>query len=95
MKVWHPEASTKSSSWEISARTPRPGSQLAAPPAGLAELAPTRALFRTMWEVDGHWLPGIRELCRQAEAEGKKVARLHSLEAIEAFAQAQAGVSAR
>jgi adenylate kinase family enzyme len=69
--------------------------QLAAPPAGLAELPPTRALFRTMWEVDGHWLPGIRELCRQAEAEGKMVARLHSLEAIEAFAQAQAGVSAR
>lgn len=59
----------------------------AAPPAGLAELPPTRALFETMWQVDRDWMPGIRDLCRKAEADGKKVSRLQGLEEIDAFAR--------
>jgi adenylate kinase family enzyme len=63
--------------------------QLEAPPAGLADLPPTRALFKTMSEVDRDWLPGIRDLCRAAEADGKGVSHLRSLEAIDAFAEAE------
>ena len=59
-----------------------------APPAGLAELPPTRALFETMWQVDRDWMPGIRDLCRKAEADGTKVSRLQSLEEIDAFTRA-------
>lgn len=59
----------------------------AAPPAGLAELPPTRALFETMWQVDRDWMPDVRDLCRKAEADGKKVSRLQSLEEIDAFAR--------
>jgi len=66
----------------------------AAPPAGLTELPPTRALFETMWQVDRAWMPGIRDLCRRAEADGKKVSRLQSLDAIDAFARAQAPAGA-
>jgi len=65
-----------------------------APPAGLTELPPTRALFETMWQVDRAWMPGIRDLCRRAEADGKKVSRLQSLDAIDAFARAQAPAGA-
>jgi len=53
-----------------------------APPAGMTKKPPTMALFKTMWEVDRHWLPGIRELCREAE-QTKKVTRLCSLEEID------------
>ncbi|WP_246666761.1 adenylate kinase [Bradyrhizobium guangdongense] len=59
-----------------------------APPAGLAELPPMRALFETMWQVDRGWMPGIRDLCRKAEADGTKVSRLQSLDEIDAFARA-------
>ena len=53
-------------------------------PAGMDEKPPTMALFRTMWEVDQHWLPAIRELCAKTE-EAKKLTRLCSLEEIDAY----------
>lgn len=53
-------------------------------PAGMDEKPPTMALFRTMWEVDQHWLPAIRELCGKTE-EAKKLTRLCSLEEIDAY----------
>lgn len=53
-------------------------------PAGMDERPPTMALFRTMWEVDQHWLPAIRELCSETE-ESKKLTRLCSLEDIDAY----------
>jgi hypothetical protein len=40
--------------------------------------------FKTMWEVDRDWLPGIRELCREAEPT-KTVTRLCSLEEVDAL----------
>ncbi len=55
-----------------------------APPAGMPKKPPTMALFKTMWEVDRHWLPGIRELCREAE-QTKTVTRLCSLEEVDAL----------
>ena len=55
-----------------------------APPAGMKKKPPTMALFKTMWEVDQHWLPTIRELCREAE-QTKKVVRLCSLEEVDAL----------
>ncbi len=57
------------------------------PPAGTAEMPPTRELFRTMWEVDQTWLPDIRSMCAEAELEGKAVTRLGSVEEIDAFAR--------
>jgi adenylate kinase family enzyme len=55
------------------------------PPAGAAEMPPTRELFRTMWEVDQGWLPDIRSMCAEAELEGKAVTRLGSVDEIDAF----------
>ena len=55
-----------------------------APPAGITKKPPTMAVFKTMWEVDQHWLPGIRELCREAE-QTKAVTRLCSLEEVDAL----------
>jgi hypothetical protein len=63
--------------------------QQEAPPAGIAELPPTRAVFETMWQVDRQWMPDIRDLCRRADVDGKKVRRLQSLDAIDAFARAE------
>ena len=53
-------------------------------PAGMDEKPPTMALFRTMWEVDQHWLPAIRELCGKTGG-AKKLTRLCSLEEIDAY----------
>jgi adenylate kinase family enzyme len=53
-------------------------------PAGLGKKPATMASFKTMWEVDQNWLPGIRELCRKSERM-KKVTRLRSLEEIDAY----------
>lgn len=44
------------------------------------------AVFKTMWEVDRDWLPGIRELCREAE-QIKAVTRLCTLEEVDALQQ--------
>jgi adenylate kinase family enzyme len=57
------------------------------PPAGAAEMPPTRELFRTMSEVDRTWLPDIRSMCVEAELEGKAVTRLASVDEIDAFAK--------
>jgi hypothetical protein len=58
------------------------------PPAGAAEMPPTRELFRTMSEVDRTWLPDIRGMCAEAELEGKAVTRLASVDEIDAFVRA-------
>jgi adenylate kinase family enzyme len=55
------------------------------PPAGVADVPPTRELFRTMWEVDRSWLPEIRSMCAEAELAGKPVIRLGSVEEIDAY----------
>jgi adenylate kinase family enzyme len=55
------------------------------PPAGAAEMPPTRELFRTMSEVDRTWLPDIRSMCAEAELEGKAVTRLTSVDAIDTY----------
>jgi hypothetical protein len=55
------------------------------PPAGAAEMPPTRELFRTMSEVDRTWLPDIRSMSAEAELEGKAVTRLGSVDEIDAF----------
>ena len=54
------------------------------PPAGMTKQPPTMILFKTMWEVDQHRLPGIRELCREAE-QTKAVTRLCTLEEVDAL----------
>jgi hypothetical protein len=55
------------------------------PPAGLAQMVPTRDMFRTLWEVDQSWMPGIRRLCARAATEGKLVMRLTSVDELDAF----------
>jgi hypothetical protein len=55
-------------------------------PGGIAQMPPTRDLFRTIWEVDQTWMPGIRTLCTEAETGGKIVTRLTSVDELDAFA---------
>lgn len=54
-------------------------------PGGIAQMPPTKDLFRTIWEVDQTWMPDIRTLCAEAEAQGKLVMRLASVDELEAF----------
>jgi adenylate kinase family enzyme len=61
--------------------------QLDHPPAGAAEMPPTRELFRTMWEVEQTWMPELRSMCAEAELEGKTVTRLSSVDEIDALAR--------
>ena len=55
------------------------------PPAGLAKMPPTEALFRTIWEVDQEWMPEIRQLVAAEGRKGKRVVRLGSIAGLEAF----------
>jgi adenylate kinase family enzyme len=54
-------------------------------PGGFAQMPPTEALFRTIWEVDQTWLPDIRALCTEAETQGKIVTRITSVDELDAF----------
>ena len=56
-------------------------------PAGAETMPPTRDLFRTIWEVDQAWMPGLRAMCREAERQGKLVTRLVSVDELDAFAR--------
>ena len=55
------------------------------PPAGLAAMPPTDALFRTIWEVDQTWMPEIRRMVTLEEQRGKRVFRLGSMAELDAF----------
>ena len=35
-------------------------------PGGIAQMASTEHLFRTIWEVDRTWMPNLRALCARA-----------------------------
>jgi len=54
-------------------------------PGGIARMPPTEPLFRTIWEVDQTWMPGIRALCTEAESQGKSVTRLTSVNELDAY----------
>src|ERR1700744_917483 len=58
---------------------------IAHPPAGLAGMPSTEALFPTIWEVDRDWMPEIRQLATTEERRGKRVVRLCSIAELEAF----------
>jgi adenylate kinase family enzyme len=58
---------------------------LAHPPAGLATIPPTEALFRTISEVDQDWMPEIRSLAAAEEQRGKRVTRIGSIAELERF----------
>jgi adenylate kinase family enzyme len=62
------------------------GGQLKHTPGGLKTMPPTKALCQAIWEVDQNWMPGIRTLCDEAQAQGKTVTRLNSIEALDRFA---------
>jgi adenylate kinase family enzyme len=55
------------------------------PPAGLTKMPPTEALFRTIWEVDQHWMPEIRRLVALEEQDSKRVFRLGSVVDLDGF----------
>ena len=59
--------------------------QIADPPAGLAAMPPTEAVFRTIWEVDQTWMPEIRRLVALEEQRGKRVFRLDSIADLDGF----------
>ena len=56
--------------------------QEAHPPAGIAEMPPTRAMFETLWETEQEMMPVIRRLTDAAEHAGKAVTRIASDEAL-------------
>jgi adenylate kinase family enzyme len=58
------------------------------PPAGLASMPSTEALFRTIWEVDQEWMPEIRRLVTMEEQRGKRVVRLGSIQDLDGFGAA-------
>ena len=60
-------------------------SELADTPGGLSVMPPTRDLFRTIWEIDQEWMPGIRALCMEAEKDGKILHCIGDVDALEAF----------
>jgi adenylate kinase family enzyme len=59
------------------------------PPAGIARMPRTEALFRTIWDVDKTWMPEIRRLVAVEEKRGKQVSRLASVAELEQFALAE------
>lgn len=56
-------------------------------PGGLSSMPPTRDLFRTIWEIDQDWMPGIRAMCTDAEKAGKKLIRICDVDELERFTQ--------
>lgn len=54
-------------------------------PGGIAQMPPTKGLFQTIWEVDQNWMPGIRALCSEADAQGKLVTRLTGVDELQAY----------
>jgi adenylate kinase family enzyme len=56
------------------------------PPAGLTQMPPTEALFRTIWKVDQDWMPEIRRLVALEEQGGKRIFRLGSISDLDEFA---------
>ena len=54
-------------------------------PGGIAQMPPTKGLFKTIWEVDQTWMAEVRALCKKAETEGKIVTRLTSVDELDAF----------
>jgi hypothetical protein len=54
-------------------------------PGGISTIPPMRALFQTMWEVEQTWMPEVRALCINAEANGRAVTRIASLEELNAY----------
>jgi hypothetical protein len=63
--------------------------RLADPPAGATEMPPAEDLFRTIWEVDGDWMPEIRRLISVEERRSKRVHRLAAIEDLSRFAENQ------
>jgi adenylate kinase family enzyme len=59
-------------------------------PGGIAAMPPTEALFKTIWDVEQSWMPGIRALCAAAERQGTAVTRLLNVEQLNAFTQSVA-----
>jgi adenylate kinase family enzyme len=55
------------------------------PPAGLTTMPPTEALFRTIWQVEQHWMPEIRRRVAHEEQIGKRVFRLASTSDLDGF----------
>jgi hypothetical protein len=58
------------------------------PPGNILQMPPTQGLFRTIWDVDQTWMPNVRGLCAEAEAKGKIVVRLASVDDLNAFVRA-------
>ncbi|TXI05045.1 MAG: adenylate kinase [Rhizobium sp.] len=56
-------------------------------PGGVSTMPPTRDLFRTIWEIDQDWMPGIRRLCAKAESTGKRLLLIHSIHELDAYRQ--------
>jgi hypothetical protein len=50
-------------------------------------MPPTQALFQSIWDLEQNWMPGVRWLCDEAEAQGKTVIRLANVDDLDSFAR--------
>jgi adenylate kinase family enzyme len=55
-------------------------------PGGIDAMPSTHALFRTIWDVEQTWMPGVRKLCDEAERRGTTVTRLANVDELDSFA---------
>ncbi len=51
-------------------------------PGGFADMPPTEALFRTIWQVDQEWMPMLRAKVEECERQGAEVTRIASVDAL-------------
>lgn len=56
------------------------------PPAGLTDMVPTEATFRTLWDVEQEWMPEARRLVDAQEKAGKRILRIASVAELDRFA---------
>lgn len=64
--------------------------RLAHPPADATTAPPTKALFRTIWDVDKDWMPALRDQVAFEEQQGKRVETITTFDQLKRHAQAKA-----
>ncbi|KAA1180192.1 adenylate kinase [Rhizobium tropici] len=57
-------------------------------PGGLSTMPPTQDLFRTIWEIEQDWMPGIRRMCAERQHAGKRLTRIQNIDELNALVTA-------
>lgn len=57
------------------------------PLAGISEMVSTRGMFESLFETERDWMPEIRRLVAEADAQGKPVRRISTYEELQAYSE--------